>query len=223
MRILIVEDDVVIASELERILRKNGYYPDVAPDGKTGLDFALSHPYKVILLDVMLPLMDGIEVCQSLRRAGNDTPVLMLTARDAIDDRVKGLDTGADDYLVKPFAVPELLARVRALSRRDAANKADVVKVADLVVDGNARTATRAGKPLNLTKREFTLLEALARHTGNVLTREAILERVWNNEESLPNTVNFHVSSLRKKVDSGSSVKLIYTVHGTGYVLRPPD
>lgn len=222
MRILIVEDDPGIASELERALRKQGYYPDVAPNGKLGLEFALQHSYGIILLDIMMPEVNGLEMCQSLRRAGNSTPVLMLTAKDTTEDTVTGLDAGADDYLVKPFALSELLARIRALTRRDAALKTETYQFYDLTIDARAHTATRAGNPLQLTKREFSLLEALARNPGQVLTREAILERVWNNEESLPNTVNFHLASLRKKVDAPYDVKLIHTVHGIGYTLKNP-
>lgn len=222
MRLLLVEDDLVIASELERALRKNGHDTDVARDGKTGLALALKHPYAVILLDVMVPALDGFEVCRRLRAAHIATPVIMLTAKDAVPDRVTGLDAGADDYLVKPFAVPELLARLRALTRRDAQVKAKIIQVADLEIDPAHHTASRAGQNLNLTRREFSLLEALARHTGHVLTRETILERVWNNEEALPNTVNFHMSSLRKKLDPPHLPRLVHTVHGIGYTLRPP-
>lgn len=222
MRILVVEDDLVIASGLERVLRKNGYHPDVAHDGETGLRLAFENNYALFVFDVMLPKMDGFELCRTVRRAKIDTPVLMLTARDTVEDKVEGLDTGADDYLVKPFSTQELLARLRALSRRQNALKSETVQIADLVLDGRTHTATRAGKDLKLTKREFTLLEALARNAGQILSRDVILERVWNNEEALPNTVNFHLSSLRKKLDADHPTKLIHTVHGFGYTLKPP-
>lgn len=223
MRLLIVEDDLVIASELERALRKAGNSPDVARDGKTALRLAGENAYAAIILDLMIPAPNGVEVCRALRTGGNPTPILMLTAKDTIDDRVAGLDAGADDYLVKPFAFQELMARLRSITRRDSQLKANLIEVGDLSIDPAKHTAFRAGQPLNLTKREFTLLEALARRTGQVLTRDAILERVWNNLDTLPNTVNFHVSSLRKKVDPPGQPALIHTVHGVGYVLRPPD
>lgn len=223
MRILVVEDDLVIASELERALRKNGYYPDVAPEGETGLKLACENNYAAVVLDVMMPKMDGFEVCNRMRKAGIDTPVIMLTAKDEVENRVHGLDSGADDYLVKPFAVSELLARLRALKRRDAALKSERIQIADLEIDGLTHTASRAGVPLKLTKREFSLIEALARHEGQILSRDVILERVFQNEEALPNTVTFHMSSLRRKLDADHDVKLIRTVHGFGYVLKRPD
>jgi two-component system copper resistance phosphate regulon response regulator CusR len=223
MRLLLVEDDLVIASELERALRKAGHTVDVARDGETALDFAIENSYAAIILDLMIPVKNGIEVCQSLRHMGDATPILMLTARDAVEDRVTGLDAGADDYLVKPFALTELNARLRAITRRDAVQKSEVIEVADLIVDPVNHTATRAGIDLGLTRREFALIEALARRTGQVLSREVILDRVWNNIDTQPNTVNFHVSSLRKKVDRPGQPTLIHTVHGIGYVMRPPE
>ena len=223
MRILIVEDDHIIASELERALRKQGYFPDVAPDGYIGLEFAFQNNYAVILLDVMLPVMNGYEVCKAIRKAANSTPILMLTAKDTTDDTVNGLDAGADDYLVKPFALPELLARIRALTRRDVALKSDTFQTHDLIVDSRTHTVTRDGKNISLTKREFTLLEALARNPGQVFSREVILERIWDNEESMPNTVNFHLASLRKKIDTPFPIKLIHTIHGVGYTLKSPE
>ncbi|MFM9872896.1 MAG: response regulator transcription factor [Fimbriimonadaceae bacterium] len=223
MRILIVEDDLVIASELERAIRKAGHTADVARDGKTALDLVIENAYTAIVLDIMIPAPNGIEVCKSIRAQDNPTPILMLTAKDAIEDRVAGLDAGADDYLVKPFAFQEFMARIRAITRRDTEKKSQIIEVADLQIDPQTHSATRAGEDLGLTKREFTLLEALARRTGHVLTREAIIERIWNNMDTQPNTVNFHVSSLRKKVDPPNKPALIHTVHGVGYVLRPPD
>jgi DNA-binding response OmpR family regulator len=223
VRLLVVEDDLVIASELERALRKAGHTADVARDGATALDLAQEGSYSAILLDLMIPAPDGVEVCRRLRSMGDATPILMLTAKDAIEDRVKGLDVGADDYLVKPFSMQELMARVRAITRRDAQMKSELIQVGDLELDPGSHTARRAGEDLLLTKREFTLLEALARRTGHVLSREAILERVWHNFETQPNTVNFHVSSLRKKVDREGWEPLIHTVHGVGYTLRPPE
>lgn len=220
MRVLVVEDDAVIARELVKALTKEGYRAKSIDNGPDAVEEATLNPYGMIVLDVMIPGFDGFEVCRRLRAAHVETPVLMLTARDAVDDRVTGLDTGADDYLVKPFDVQELLARMRALKRRETNKKAEVIEVADLVIDTKGHTVTRAGRSVELTPREFELLEALARNVGRTLTREAILERVWNDDRSLPNTVNFHVVSLRRKVDEGFEKKLIHTVHGLGYVLR---
>jgi len=178
--------------------------------------------YGLVVLDLMLPKLDGFEVCSQLRRNRSTVPILMLTARDEIDDRVRGLDVGADDYLPKPFDVRELQARVRALLRRDKVLKTGVLTIDDLEIDSSAKTVRRGGKEVHLTPREFSLLEALTRNVGRTLTREMILDSVWNNEEALENTVNFHVTSLRKKIDTEGATKLIHTVHGFGYVLRSP-
>lgn len=218
MKVLIIEDDLDISSGLSTALKREGYYPEVAHNGLEGEELALMNSYGIILLDLMLPGKSGVEICKSIRQAGIKTPVLMLTARDQVEDRVSGLDTGADDYLVKPFALPELLARMRALGRREAAQKKQVHQVADLVVDTLAGTVRRGERSIHLTAREYSLLEALIRNPGAVLTRDVILERVWNSDEALPNTVNFHMSSLRKKVDPEGN--LIRTVHGLGYVLE---
>lgn len=222
MRVLLVEDDRVIAEQVAEALRGVGYTVDAVGDGESALVEAAIHDYGLILLDVMLPGRDGWQVCAALRRRKSTVPVLMLTARDAIEDRVRGLDEGADDYLTKPFDVRELLARVGALLRRDKLHRTGIIRVADLEVDTRAHAATRGGEPLNLTPREFSLLEALARNEGRVLTRQVILESVWDNEEALENTVNFHITSLRKKVDQGHEHKLIQTVYGIGYSLRAP-
>jgi DNA-binding response OmpR family regulator len=220
MRVLVVEDDEVIARELGKALTKEGYQPTLVGDGPGAVQEAVASSYGLIVLDVMVPGFDGFEVCRRLRKSGVRTPVLMLTAKDAVEDRVQGLDTGADDYLVKPFDVQELLARLRALRRREAAQKADVLEIADLTLDTRAHTVTRAGRAIELTRREFDLLEALVRNAGRTLTREAILERVWNDDDSLPNTVNFHIVSLRRKIDEGFEPKLIHTVHGLGYTVH---
>jgi DNA-binding response OmpR family regulator len=220
MRILIVEDDAVIAGQVAAALERERHIVDVASDGEEGLHLAEGASYGLVLLDVMLPKRDGWSVCEELRRRRLNMPILMLTARDAVEDRVRGLEAGADDYLPKPFDVRELLARVNALLRRDKVNKTGVIRVADLEIDAKAHLVSRAGKSIRLTPREFSLLEALARNEGRTLTREVILEGVWQNEESLDNTVNFHVTSLRKKIDAEFPVKLIHTVHGIGYVLR---
>ncbi len=218
MRILIVEDDPDIAMGLEVALKRVDYHVEWAADGLSGEEMAMLHPYGVILLDLMLPKKDGREVCRTLRKMGVSTPILMLTARDQIDDRVNGLDAGADDYLVKPFAVEELLARIRALTRRDAERKDALIHTGPLVVDTLAQTVKRGDELIHLTRREYELMEALARNKDRVLTRDVILTRIWNNEDALPNTVNFHMASLRKKVDPEG--KLIETVHGFGYTIR---
>ena len=214
---LLVEDDEVISERLKRALEKEGYTADLAHDGQAGLDLARVGEYSVIILDVMMPKRDGWSVCQSLRESRNTTPILMLTAKDAVEDRVKGLDLGADDYLVKPFSLKEFLARIRALSRRTKIEKSTIIHLGDLEIDAKAMTVTKEGSPLKLTKREFTLLEALARNRRRILSREFIIEQIWNDEDSVSNTVNFHVTSLRKKIDVGREKSLIETVHGFGY------
>lgn len=220
MRALLVEDDKEIATQIAATLQKERLDVHIADNGEDGLDEALSRSYGLVVLDVMLPKMDGWEVCDEIRQAGITTPILMLTARDSIDDRVKGLEGGADDYLPKPFDARELTARVRALLRRDAVHRTGKIEIDDLTIDTNAKTVERDGIPIRLTPREYSLLVALARNEGRILTREVILEDVWNNEESLDNTVNFHITSLRRKIDVVSERKLIHTVHGFGYTLR---
>jgi two-component system copper resistance phosphate regulon response regulator CusR len=223
MRLLVVEDDPVIGPQVRDLLHAEGWAVDLAIDGDEGLDFAVERPYSMAVLDVMLPKRNGFELCADLRRMESAMPILMLTAKDAIDDRVFGLESGADDYLVKPFDPRELVARVRALLRRESAKKTGLLQVADLTVDTRERKVSRAGQEISLTKREFELLEALVRNVGRILTREAILDRVWNADEKLENTVNFHVASLRKKIDADFTPKLIQTVHGFGYTLKSGD
>lgn len=215
-----VEDDTVIASQLSLALEREGFRPDVARDGDQGLQMAQEGSYALLILDVMLPKRDGWSVCEELRKGRSTLPILMLTARDAVEDRIKGLSGGADDYLPKPFDIRELMARIQALLRRDKVHRTGIIRIGDLELDSHAHTVTRGGTEIELTPREFSLLESLARNEGRTLTRQAILERVWDNEDSLENTVNFHVASLRKKIDSGFETKLIHTVHGIGYVLR---
>lgn len=221
MRVLIVEDDPDIAEGLMVALRRAHYHPDHAEDGETGQEMALLNSYGVILMDYMLPKKDGRSVIRALRAAGVRTPILMLTARDEVADRVEGLDAGADDYLVKPFSLDELLARIRALGRRESDRREAILYAGDLEIDTLAQTVSRNGEAIHLTRREFELLEALARNRERVLTRDAILTRVWNNDEALPNTVNFHMASLRKKVDPEG--RLIKTVHGFGYALKSAE
>ncbi len=220
MKILIVEDDAEIASAVREGLDEAGYVTQVVRDGERALRVAEGGGFGLILLDLMLPSMDGLEICRRLRAARMNVPILMVTARDTIPDRVGGLEMGADDYLVKPFDFEELLARVRALLRRESAVKSGRIQIDDLVVDTQARTATRGGREIPLTGREYALLEALASHTGQILSREAIQERVWSDEHSVSNTVDVCVKNLRRKVDEGEERKLIHTVYGMGYVLR---
>lgn len=223
MRILLIEDDEVIAERVKNGLEREGYGVDVEFDGVAGFERALQGVHGIILLDVMLPRLAGWEVCRKLRASGITTPVLMLTARDMIEDRVEGLDAGADDYLPKPFDFRELLARIRALVRRTAAIKSSRILIADLEIDTLARTVRRAGQDIQLTPHQYSLLEALARNAGRTLTRDLILDSVWGDEDRISNTVEFHVAALRKKLDAPFPKKLIHTVHGVGYVLRSPN
>jgi DNA-binding response OmpR family regulator len=223
MKILIVEDDPDISALIREGLDEAGYYTTVCRDGARALHLAQSTPFSLILLDLMLPSMSGTEVCSRLRASGINTPILMVTAKDRVPDRVGGLELGADDYLVKPFDFSELLARVRALLRRDQTRKQSVIQVDDLIVDTAGKTVSRGGNPISLTNREYTLLEALARHSGQVLSREAISSRVWVDDNSVSNVVDVYIRNLRKKIDEGATRKLIHTVHGLGYVLRTED
>jgi DNA-binding response OmpR family regulator len=223
LKILLVEDEGPIATVIKQGLEEAHFRVVVAGDGETGLRMALQEEPALIILDLMLPGRDGWSVCQALRSRRVTTPILMLTARDAVEDRVLGLETGADDYLAKPFDFSELVARVRALLRRDKVHKSGVIRIVDLEIDTAAGIVRRAGQEVHLTRREYTLLEALAVNEGRILSREMIQERVWMDEESYSNTVDVHIGLLRKKIDAGSDVKLIQTVHGLGYTLRAPD
>jgi two-component system copper resistance phosphate regulon response regulator CusR len=207
---------------VKRGLEQAGFSVDTASDGESGLELALDGVYSLIVLDLMLPKMDGWTVCEELRRNRVQTPILMLTARGAVEDRVRGLDIGADDYLPKPFDFSELLARIRALLRRDKVHRARVFKVADLEVDTAKRKVTRGGVEIGLSKREYELLEALAANEGQVLTRDIILDNVWGSDESYSNTVDVYIGLLRKKIDAGHEDRLIHTVRGFGYALRRP-
>lgn len=219
MRILLVEDEPQIADFVARGLTENGHSVDVASDGEEAVHWPRVAEFDVIVLDVMLPVMDGITVCRTLREQGLKTPILMLTARDAIEDRVRGLDSGADDYLVKPFAFAELLARIRALSRREPALVGNELRAGDLVMNTVTREVTRAGgPPIELTAKEFALLEYLMRHPNQVLTRTVIAEHVWNYDfDNATNVIDVHVKNLRKKIDGGGGASLIQTVRGVGY------
>jgi DNA-binding response OmpR family regulator len=224
MRVLVVEDEPAIADFVVRGLTEHGYAVDRAADGASALDFLAAGTFDVVVLDVMLPGVDGLEVCRRMRAQGIRTPVLMLTARDAIEDRVRGLDTGADDYLVKPFAFEELVARVRALSRREPAVAGPVLRLSDLELDTTTRQARRGGAPITLTTKEYALLEYLMRNPNRVLTRTMISERVWNYDSfSVANVIDVYVGHLRRKIDDGADVKLIHTVRGAGYKIAAPD
>lgn len=220
MKILIVEDELKTAAYLRKGLAENGFVVDVAEGGEEGLGLARAGEYDVIILDVMLPERDGWSVLSELRRLGKQTPVLFLTARDAVEDRVKGLNLGADDYLVKPFAFSELLARVRSLIRRGPARQPEAFRIAGLEIDLVRHRAARDGKKLDLTPKEFALLALLARRAGEVLSRTFIAEQVWDvNFDSGTNVVDVHVRRLRSKLDDPFREKLIHTVRGMGYVL----
>jgi heavy metal response regulator len=221
MRILLVEDDRKVASFIRKGLTEEGYAVDVAQDGETGLAMGLDRLHDVIVLDVMLPGKPGFQVVRELRQAKVTTPVLLLTARETVEDKVQGLDAGADDYLTKPFAFAELLARVRALLRRGRGAQAPLLQVADLVLDPATRTVRRAGEPIWLTNREFALLEYLLRNPGRVLTRTMIAEHVWDYSfDPGTNVIDVYVNYLRKKIDAGREPKLLHTVRGVGYVLK---
>lgn len=223
MRLLIVEDEPKVARFVERGLREEHFAVDVAVDGESGLDLALVHDYDLVVLDVMLPKKDGFEVLEALRAAKRPCKVLMLTARDSVKDRVRGLDGGADDYLVKPFAFAELLARVRALLRRSGGTEVTTLNFADLVLDVKARKVTRAGKPVALSAREFAVLEHLLRHQGEVISRTRLSEQVWDQHfDSMTNVIDVTLYHLREKVDRGFPAPLIHTVRGVGYVLKNP-
>jgi DNA-binding response OmpR family regulator len=221
MYILLVEDERRLAQIVHRVLEEEGHTVDLAHDGDDGLAMARDGSHDVIVLDVLLPGMDGIELCQTLRRERVDTPVLLLTALDSVDDRVRGLDAGADDYLPKPFAFQELLARLRALSRRKVqAREATQLHVDGLTLDLRRRRADREGQPIELSPKEFSLLELLMRNQGRVLSRTQILDHIWGYDYATDsNLVDVYMAYLRRKVDRGGGRKLIRTVRGTGYAL----
>lgn len=221
MRILIVEDEPKTAAYLKKGLSENGFVVDTAAEGNTGLSFVELNEYDLIILDVMLPGRDGWSVLSEIRERGKETPVLFLTAKDSVQDRVKGLELGADDYLVKPFAFSELLARVRTVLRRGPARQPDILKIADLEIDLLKHRAMRQGKKLDLTPKEFLLLTILARRRGEVLSRTLIAEQVWDmNFDSDTNVVDVAVRRLRRKVDDPFEQKLIQTVRGVGYMIE---
>jgi DNA-binding response OmpR family regulator len=216
LKILIVEDDDSVSRFIRQALTEVGYAVTIAADGLTGLDFALHGQYEVILLDVMLGGLDGLEICRRIRAASNTTPILMLTARDLVDDKVRGLDSGADDYLVKPFNVSELLARIRALLRRPGGGPANL-QIGDLTLDPSAREVSRGGKVIPLSATEYSLLEYLMRNAGRTLTRSMILDHVWHYDfDGNDKVLDVYISYLRRRIDDPDR-SLIHTVRGVGY------
>ncbi len=221
MRILVVEDQPQLNELLAKQLKAAHYSVDSCLDGLDAMDYLACAEYDAVVLDIMLPGISGLEVLRRMRAKGDRTPVLLLTARDSVEDRVTGLDAGADDYLVKPFALDELLARLRVMIRRSSASVSEVFQVGDLVVDCAARTASRGGVPVTLSAKEFAILEYLVRNAGTVLSREKISRHIWNYDyEGGSNVVDVYIRYLRKKLDDGNEQKLIHTVRGAGYVLR---
>jgi heavy metal response regulator len=224
MRILVIEDEPGIAQFVKQGLSEAGYAVDVVYNGRKGLDYALAADYDAVVLDIMLPQMDGLQLLRTLRARGRKMPVLLLTARDAVDERVRGLDAGADDYLIKPFAFAELLARLRALLRRPPLQTETIVRVADLELDTARHEVRRAGRPIDLSPREFAVLEYLMRHPRQVLTRTQITEHVWNFDfYSETNVVDVYIGYLRRKIDRGFQPPLIHTVRGVGYRLSTEE
>jgi DNA-binding response OmpR family regulator len=223
MRFLLVEDDNSFAGFIKEGLQNDDCSVDVAVDGAPGIDLASKNPYDLVLLDVGLPTLSGIEVCRRLREKGVHVPILMLTARDSVEDKVQGLEAGADDYLTKPFALEELKARIKALLRRHAESSVSaVVQVADLVLDTDTHEVRRGGRMIELTPKEFALLDFLMRRPGRVLSRPMIQERVWGaRQESQTNVVDVYIKRLRQKIDHGSDRPLIRTLRGVGYQLKP--
>jgi two-component system, OmpR family, response regulator MprA len=224
-RLLIVDDEPSVRTALQRALRLEGYEVDLATDGATALKrLGLGRLPDAVILDVLMPEIDGLVVCRRLREQGNGVPVLMLTARDSVGDRVAGLDAGADDYLVKPFALEELLARVRALLRRGSGSEnGGLLEFADLVLDPSTREVTRGGRLIELTRTEFNLLELFLRHPRQVLTRSQIFERVWGYDFGpSSNALHVYIGYLRRKTEAGTAPRLIHTVRGVGYALREP-
>jgi two-component system, OmpR family, copper resistance phosphate regulon response regulator CusR len=221
MRVLIVEDERKISAYVKRGLKEQGYAADAAFDGQEALDLASAASYDLIVLDILLPGVDGLSVCRQLRKRGLRVPILMLTARDAVDDRVAGLDAGADDYLVKPFAMKELLARLRALTRRGSeSSKSPVLRAADLSMDTTAHRVRRGSRAVELTAKEYAVLECLLREPDRVFTRTMIAEHVWNYDiYNESNVVDVYIRNLRRKIDDGFDLKLLHTVRGTGYRL----
>ena len=221
MRILLIEDEEKVASFIRKGLEQSAYTVDWAPTGAEGLEHARNNEYHAILVDIMLPGMDGLQVVREIRAAGSGVPILALTARNTTDDRVQGLDSGCDDYLPKPFAFDELLARLRALLRRATSQQVPRMEYAGLIVDPVSRRVTRDGKPIDLTNKEYALLEMLVRRPGQVITRTALMESVWGYDfDTSSNVLDVYMNFLRKKIDQKFETRLLHTVRGVGYVLR---
>lgn len=221
MRLLLVEDERPLATMVRRGLEEHSYAVDVAVDGEEALAFASTEPYDMVILDVMLPDMDGFGVCRRLRADGYHLPILMLTARDTVDDRVAGLDSGADDYLVKPFDPRELFARVRALLRRERAERDPVLRVGDLHVNTTSREVVRKGQAVRLTTREYAILELFARNPNRVLTRDEIAEHVWPFDfTAMSNVIDVYIGCLRRKLGDTCEPRLLQTIRGAGYIMR---
>ena len=221
MRVLVIEDETKVGSFIKRALEEESYAVDLCEDGAKGLDMALATDYDLLVIDVMLPSMSGLDVVKNVRHERIHTPVLILSAQSQIDQRVKGLDAGADDYLTKPFAIDELLARVRALLRRGATDSPGILQVDDLLLNPATRDVTRGGQRIELTLKEYALLEYLMRHAGRVLTRPMISEHVWNQDfDTFTNVIDVYVNYLRNKIDRGRTKKLIHTIRGSGYMLK---
>lgn len=223
MRILVVEDETKVASFIRRGLEAEHYQVDIAADGQSGLDRVFDEDYDLMILDILLPKRDGLSVLKEIRRRRLPLPVLLLTARDTVADRVAGLDGGADDYLTKPFAFEELVARVRALLRRGGPSQVPILRLADLQLNPVSREVTRAGRPIPLTAKEFALLEFFLRQPGRVLSRALIAQHVWGVDfDTFTNVIDVYVNYVRKKIDADFEPKLLHTVRGVGYVLREP-
>ena len=224
MRILVVEDEAKVASFIRRALEEESYAVDVCADGAKGLDLARAGCYDLVILDLMLPGLPGLDVLKALRKEQVTVPVLILTARSELDQKVKGLDAGADDYLTKPFAIEELLARVRVLLRRGSGDAGGTLQVDDLVLNPATREVTRGNRRIDLTSKEYALLEYLMRNRGRVLTRPMIAEHVWDHDfDTFTNVIDVYVNYLRNKIDRGQERKLIQTVRGSGYTLKAED
>lgn len=221
MRILIAEDEHDLNAVIAKKLNSDGYSTDCCYDGEQALEYLEAAKYDVVLMDVMMPVTDGFEAVRRMRAKGDMTPVIFLTARDSVTDKVRGLDTGGNDYIVKPFSFDELTARIRALTRRSSANPTNVYSVADLTLDSEKKRVTRAGQEIKLSAKEFALLEYLIRNRGKVLSRTQIENNIWNFDyEGGSNVVDVYIRYLRKKIDDGHDVKLIHTVRSSGYVLK---
>ena len=224
VRILLVEDEPAAAQMLAKGLREHGYAVDLAADGEDGLEKIYINQYDLIILDVVLPRKDGFAVCRELRSGGSSVPVFMLTARDGVEDRIAGLNHGADDYLTKPYEYREVLARVQALLRRGPTTYYDVIEIGDLKIELKSRSVARAGRPIELTAKEYAIHECLARRQGQVLTREDLSEHAWDeNYDVFSNVIEVYILRLRKKIDAGHKVKLLRTRRGEGYVLTSEE